>query len=304
MEEFMNITFAWWNVGLKPPIASAKEPNAASTLRPWFGFCHLNDLMSIDLIAFGEVSDSFVRTVDASFESSGFASLSITGKEGRIIFDIAIFYRLSKLRFIKSQNIVHPHYSGSLRVAVKVEFIAIESGEVFYFYISHWPSQMSRPDLGRDELGYALRADIDSIFNEDGYDAKIILMGDYNNEPFDKPIYDKLVATRDRRVVIDKPYIMYNPFWRNLGGIEPYKRHVKTSPCHGTYYYKSSSHVTKWFTFDQIIVSSAFMGHSTWHLDEEKTSVYNYQEDAYLSTSFFNKFDHLPIYGRVTKHYD
>lgn len=300
----MNITFAWWNVGLKPPVASAKEPCAASTLRPWFGFCHLNELMSLDLIALGEVSDSFVRNAGLSFLRAGFESLSITGKEGRLIFDIAIFYRSDKLEFVESKNIVYPHYSGSLRVAARVEFVIVESREIFYFYISHWPSQMSRPEVGRDELGYALRADINSIFEEEGFNAKIILMGDYNNEPFDKPIYDKLVATRDRRVVMDKPYILYNPFWRSLGGLQPYSRNGKISPCHGTYYYKSSSHVTKWFTFDQIIVSSAFMGHSSWHLDEERTSVFNYHEDAYLNGDFFKSFDHLPIFGRVTKHYD
>lgn len=300
----MNITFAWWNVGLKPPVASAKEPSAASALRPWFGFCHLDELMGIDLFAFGEVSDSFVCTVGQLFKRLGFESLSITGKEGRVIFDIGIFYRSKKLQFVESKNIIHPHYSGSLRVAVRVEFLIVESYEVIYFYISHWPSKMSRPEVGRDELGYALRTDINSILEEDGFDAKIILMGDYNNEPFDKPIYDKLVATRDRRVVVDKPYIMYNPFWRSLGGLQPYSRSEKVSPCHGTYYYKSSSHVTKWFTFDQIIVSSAFMGHSSWHLDEECTSVFNYHEDTCLNEDFFKSFDHLPIFGRVTKHYD
>ena len=300
----MNLTFAWWNVGLKPPVASAKEPDAASALRPWFGFCHLNELMDLDLIAFGEVSDSFVRTTGQSFKRAGFDSLSITGKEGRIIFDIAVFFRSEKLKLIDSTNIIHPHYSGSLRVGVKVKLLITDTLETFYFYISHWPSQMSRPELGRDELGYALRMDINSVFDEEGFDAKIILMGDYNNEPFDKPIYDKLVATRDRRVVLDKPFIMYNPFWRSLGGLQPYSRDGKLSPCHGTYYYKSSSHVTKWFTFDQIIVSSAFMGHSNWHLDEEQTTAFNYHEDAYLSVSFFKSFDHLPIFGRVTKHYD
>ncbi|WP_457265733.1 endonuclease/exonuclease/phosphatase family protein [Pseudomonas sp. P5_C3] len=300
----MNITFAWWNVGLKPPVASAKEPDIATVLRPWFLFCHLEELLELDLVAFGEVSDSFVRALGRSFLRSGFESISITGKEGRIIFDIAVFYRSDKLELIESKNIVHPHYSGNLRVAVRLEFKVVGSEERFYFYVSHWPSRRSRPELGRDELGYALRADIDTVFKEEGYDAKVILMGDYNDEPFDKPIYDKLVATRDRRVVVEEPFILYNPFWRSLGGIQPYSRNGKLSPCHGTYYYKASSHVTKWFTFDQIIVSSAFMGHTPWHLDEELTTVFSYQDDEYLGGEFFKNFDHLPIYGRVTRYYD
>lgn len=300
----MDITFAWWNVGLKPPVASAKEPAISSVLRPWFLFCHLEETLKLDVMAFGEVSDLFVQTLAISFLRMGFESVSITGKEGRIIFDIAVFYRVDKLEFVRSQNIVHPHYSGALRVAVKLEFKNKSTGEVFYFYVSHWPSRMSRPDLGRDELGYKLRSEIDEVFEEEGYAAKIILMGDYNDEPFDKPIYDKLIATRDRDVVFNKPFILYNPFWRTLGGIKPYKRKNIMSPCYGTYYYKASGHVTKWFTFDQIIVSSAFMGHTAWHLDEEFTSVFNYQKDEYLDGSFFKKFDHLPVYGRVTRYYD
>lgn len=298
----MNISFGWWNVGLKPPFAGAKEPERHSALRPWFLYCHLDEILSLDLIAFGEVSDEFVKTLAELFRSSGLEAISITGKEGRIIFDIAVFYKSSKLEYIEHSNIVRPHYSGNLRIAVKIKFKIIESNEIIYFYISHWPSRLNRPEVGRDELGYSLRADIDTIFATDGYDAKIILMGDYNDEPFDKSIFDKLTATRDRRMVLDKPYILYNPFWRVLGSVEPYQKSEAGTASYGTYFYKASQHVTKWFTFDQIIVSSAFMGHTLWHLDETNTGVFSYKKTDTLNQEFFKNFDHLPIYGRVTKH--
>lgn len=297
----MRISFAWWNVGLKPPVATAKEPEESSVLRPWFLLSHLRSLIDLDLMAFGEVSEKFVTLIGEPLINEGYTPINITGKEGRLIFDIGVFYNNKKLQLINQTNITHPHYSGSLKVATRLDFLIPDTNENIYFYISHWPSRLSRPDIGRDELGIKLRMDIDSLFEIDGYQAKIVLLGDYNDEPFDKPIHDKLVATRDRKIVSDKPFILYNPFWRNLGGSAPYTYGVSTSPCHGTYHYKSSKYVTKWFTFDQIIVSSAFMGHSSWHLDEAETRVMTYNDESLFGADFFSTFDHLPIYGSVFK---
>jgi hypothetical protein len=297
----MNLTFAWWNVGLKPPVASASEPPRSSVLKPWFLFCHLNETVELDFIAFGEVSSSFLQQLAPSFRRCGFSEISIAEKEGRIIFDICVFYRTSKLTFLSKTNIIFPHYSGSLRVGSRLEFEHAITLEKFFIYVSHWPSRLSRPDLGRDELGSKLRADINEIYAEEGYDANIILLGDYNDEPFDKPIFDKLIASRDRDVVLSKPYMLYNPFWRNMGTSTPYFKGKPLSKCHGTYFYKSSMQVTKWFTFDQIIVSSSLMGHGKWHLDEEKTKVFHYTDDDYLGKSFFQTFDHLPIFSRITR---
>jgi|SynMetStandDraft_2_1070026.scaffolds.fasta_scaffold03122_3 hypothetical protein len=300
----MKLSFAWWNVGLKPPVSGMAEPAPSSVLKPWFLYCRLDELIDLDVIAFGEVGGDFFDLLSKPFERAGFSAVSMIEKRGRLIFDTVLFYRSSKLCLLDFYNIVHPHYSGNLKVASRLQFEVIDTGEVFYFYVSHWPSRMSRPELGRDELGSKLRSDIDDLFKIDGYAANIILLGDYNDEPFDKPIYDKLIATRDRKVVLDRPFILYNPFWRSLGGGAPYAGGEKISPCHGTYYYKSSSHVTKWFTFDQIIVSSSFMGHSNWHLDEACTKIFSYADDDDFGAEFFKDFDHLPIYGRVVKNYE
>jgi hypothetical protein len=298
----MHISFSWWNIGHKPPVAGVAKTKLHGLMRPWFFNCYLDDLIGLDFISFGEVDSDFAQTMEKPFWHNGYDLVDASGKDGRLIFDICIFYRRAKLELLSYVNIAVPHYSGRLKVATRFDFIIKETGDSIYFYVSHWPSQLSRPDIGRDELGVALRQDIQSLFDAEGHHAKIILMGDYNNEPFDKPIYDKLGATRDKDILIKNPFLLYNPFWRNLGASSHYARSRKTSPCHGTYFYKSSSHVTKWFTFDQIIVSSAFLGSSSWHLIEEATKVYHYDEESMFGKDFFHGYDHLPIFGRVERH--
>jgi len=295
------LSFAWWNVSYCPPVASKPEPINKSILRPWFMFCHLDDLLNLDVMAFGEISRSFMESFEYLASQKGMVGLDISGRDGRLIQDIGIFYKSSKLKLLDYTNITKSHYSGRLKVATRIDFEVIETRETIHFFVSHWPSKMSRPDIGRDELGSTLRESINMLYDEVGFQANIILMGDYNNEPFEAPIYDKLWATRDRKKLLEKPFLFYNPFWRNLGGSLPYCHKRQTSPCHGTYFYKSSPHVTKWFTFDQIIVSSSLMGLGKWHLIEESTRAFCYEIDSVFGEQFFKEHDHLPIFGRIER---
>ena len=295
------LTFAWWNVSYRPPVASKPDPVDKSVLRPWFMYCQLDELLSLDLMAFGEISSSFMKSFENLAEARGMAGVDISGPDGRLIHDIGIFYKPSKLKLLNYNNITKSHYSGRLKIATRFDFEMINTREKVFFFVSHWPSKLSRPDVGRDELGSTLRDSINKLYDEEGFQANIILMGDYNNEPFEEPIYDKLWATRDRNKLLEKPFLFYNPFWRNLGGTLPYCRNRETSPCHGTYYYKGSPHVTKWFTFDQIIVSSSLMGLGKWHLVEESTRAFTYESDSIFGVDFFKGHDHLPIYGKIER---
>ncbi|MCQ4314460.1 hypothetical protein EA797_04400 [Stutzerimonas zhaodongensis] len=296
------LSFAWWNTSFKAPVISVNKINHKALLRAWFLFCHLDDLLNLDFIAFGEVNNDFMAQIDPMLTHSGFKGIDASGRDGRITNDIGIFYKTETLELIDHESIIKPHYSGRLKIATLFRFNIKATVEPIYFFVAHWPSKLSRPELGRDELGIALRDYIDEIFEEEGYNAKIIIIGDFNNEPFEEPIYDKLRATRDRKLLLTKPFFLYNPFWRTLGGPAPYCGRSEVSPCHGTYYLKTSQHVTKWFTFDQIIVSSAFLGHGDWHLAEGLTTVLSYDNSSILGAEFFKDHDHLPIYGKVEKY--
>ena len=112
-------------------------------------------------------------------------------------------------------------------------------GELMHFIVNHWPSR------GADETKRIAAAEVNnSIIDSlrDKYDdPKIITMGDFNDDPFDKSIKKVLGAKKDIKDLNKND--MYNPFETILvdDGI-------------GTNAYRD-----KWQLFDQIILSKSFL---------------------------------------------
>ncbi|HEX7893376.1 MAG TPA: hypothetical protein VF447_04230 [Terriglobales bacterium] len=171
--------------------------------------------------------------------------------------------------------------------------------EPLHVFISHWSSRLNvqqfQPE--RHVLGVRLRDAVNAILEKESR-AKIVLLGDYNDEPFDAPIAEHLMATRDRRLATRRKHLLYNPFWRHMTscdeGVEP------TVSDRGSYFHKAGS-VTQWRTFDQMMFSSAFLGSSNWHLNEVNTRVLDVPSFADLVASGDMRFDHLPIIGQIEK---
>lgn len=130
----------------------------------------------------------------------------------------------------------------------------------------------------------------------------MILLGDYNAELFADSLTIGLSSTRDITRVRKKPLLLYNPFWRHLGEAKIYKQGIDTTiknRC-GSDYYKSGS-ITRWYTFDQMLFSSYFIGNSDWHLNEELTGIIDEPELFNWVIDPKQKFDHLPIISVLEK---
>jgi hypothetical protein len=117
-------------------------------------------------------------------------------------------------------------------------------------------------------------------------------------EPFSKTLADDLLAYRDRDLVRRREAAFYNPFWRLLGE----QQHVENEDVGrlpaGTHFYRSGTS-TRWYTFDQIIVSSSLIRPNPWQLVEGATR-------AVLHAALVHEgmmrdvFDHLPVATAVT----
>lgn len=119
-------------------------------------------------------------------------------------------------------------------------------GEDLFVFVNHWPSrrggeEASRP--GRIAAAQVCRDKIDSIIAVNP-DAKIIVMGDLNDDPVNYSVTKVLKAETERKRV-DRGEL-YNPW------AVPYKQGMGTGAFNDT-----------WNLFDQIIISSGF-------LDKEK----------------------------------
>ena len=167
---------------------------------------------------------------------------------------------------------------------------------LFYLFVSHWKSRAfchkNHPD--RHSLGISLRHKVDEIHKNFGDESHLILLGDYNDEPFDESLSEQLMATRDKALIFKKKKLLYNPFWHYLS----YDR--SKLEYAGTYYYKDGQ-TTKWHTFDQIIVSSAFIVGKEWLLNEQATGIVHFPEYLQLVKERKTIFDHLPVITTIEK---
>ena len=112
-------------------------------------------------------------------------------------------------------------------------------GELIHLIVNHWPSR------GADETKRIAAAKVNNkiIDSLRGIykNPKIITMGDFNDDPFDKSIKKVLGAKKDRKDVEKKD--MYNPF-----------ETILVDQGIGTNAYRD-----KWQLFDQIIISESFL---------------------------------------------
>lgn len=135
-----------------------------------------------------------------------------------------------------------------------------EMGEKIHVIVNHWPSRYGGEVASRPLRAAAAgltRHLADSLYNKDPH-AKIIIMGDLNDDPYNIPCSEVLEAKRMREEVAEKG--LYNTMWQMLDrGI-------------GSLAYNGS-----WNLFDQIIISEPLL-----NADAAK-------EAAYWKAQVFNK---------------
>ena len=180
--------------------------------------CH----MRRDFIALGEVSTGDIEAI------RGICGMALVGYEvedstdpvGRSRFDTAIVYRRDTLTLIGRRNLTSVTAGRTARLGQHFEMITNDDGRRLHLIVSHWPSRLMLHEDApkRFEFGIRLRDKVDELLSVDSK-ANIVLLGDYNDEPFDEVISVSLRATRDRQFAGRRDELLYNPFWRHLTSI-------------------------------------------------------------------------------------
>jgi predicted extracellular nuclease len=167
-------------------------------------------------------------------------------------------------------------------------------GEDVNVIVAHWPSRRGgeqKSEPRRVQAAQLGRKIIDSLYN-DNPDAKILYMGDLNDDPINRSVMEYIKAKGKQAKVKKKEF--FNPMW------EFYKK------GNGTLAWNDA-----WNLFDQILVSKAFLNGS----DYSKLSYYKafvYRKPYLLQTEGRYKgyplrtkaggqylggySDHLPVY--------
>jgi hypothetical protein len=257
---------------------------------------NLMQVVKADFIALGEMSDVDLSYIAETCGQLGYSFRAETTKAGRSRFDVCYIYNDKKIVVLNSKDIVSAKGDTTLKVAKRVDIGILEDGAVFHVFISHWPSRLwcERHNANRHTFGVRLRDAFEDVLSSNDPKPYVILLGDYNDEPFDESLSEQVMATRDIDLVRKTKHLLYNPFWKHLS---------KQSTDHhgaGSYFYKKGQ-LTKWHTFDQLMFSQAFVVSDNWVYNDSCDLILEIPELISMVNKPKNIFDHLPVYGIVEK---
>ncbi len=229
-------------------------------------------------------------TVQTPLRNYGYRIIHENSADQRGI-DNALLYLPEKLDRISHETIdITTGENSSSRDILYVQF-AFQKKDTIHVYVNHWPSRYGGKEATADKRKLAarrLRSAIDTLMTGD-LDAKVFIMGDFNDEPGDLAIHDFLGVQSIQDEI--SPVQLYNLSYADY-------RSGK-----GTLVYKEIDN--EWYLFDQMIVSGNLLrgrglltvgtkNHifiTDWLLKNDKPGR-TYQGPIYLG----GFSDHLPIF--------
>jgi len=147
------------------------------------------------------------------------------------------------------------------------------NGELMYVLVNHWPSRRGGNDITQDKRikAASLATEITEKITKENENAKIIIMGDFNDDPTSLSI---------------KTHLVNNTFYN------PMERLINTG--NGTLNYKKT-----WHLFDQIIFSKNFFDRNP------KTHSFKYAEvfDVHFLKEWKGKYKGNPFRTYIGKWY-
>ncbi|WP_431288007.1 endonuclease/exonuclease/phosphatase family protein [Roseateles chitinivorans] len=296
------IRIAWWNTGLSPTRApdrasEADFRTAAGVLR------HLISKTKAQVIVLGEMATTSVALLRRACPIAErlYEWIEAFQSAGKSRFSVCILSRKKRLKVTFEEIITHVRDGRVSRIGQ--HFIAIpHSGPPIHVIASHWPGRLHlhRSDSFRTHIAAHLREWIDRHLLATDSKENVVLLGDFNDEPFDEGVEHYLKASRDRERVRQVRSLFYNPFWRHMSSFGRENEQGHAYDC-GTYFHAGGI-LTRWRTFDQMIFSSALLfGRSGWRLNEAHTHVVQIPDFKGVVTSSTSFFDHLPIIGHLER---
>lgn len=193
-----------------------------------------------DVIGVCEIENKTVLTdlvAKSNLKNRNYKSIVSTGLDERGI-NVGLMYDETIFKFESSEelNATNPEIEDyKTRNILCVNLTHRTSGEIFYFFVNHWPSRRDGEKETEAKRLYAakiLKAKINSLQLKNPK-VKLIAMGDFNDTPINNSIFNTLQANSK-----PKANELLNPFLE-------YSKHEQ-----GTHYYQG-----KWQMFDQIIMS-------------------------------------------------
>jgi hypothetical protein len=247
-----------------------------------------------------EVNTKDIAHFRQNLNLSNIEILDLTCKVGRTRFDIAIVFNPKKLSVEHIKKLSKVRSDSTIKAAQIVEIKNLDDDKKISLYICHWASRLRGDGESRRKSAADMVYESATELMNNGQD--VILMGDFNDNPYDDSVLNHLNSTRCHAAVIKNPNeFFYNPFWRTVVSENKYNHLSSLEDFRsGSYQYKQFCGAL-WHSYDQIMLSGSFLGKGYWHLNEEQTK--NITTDNLLIDYKCSKhfIDHLPILCEITR---
>jgi hypothetical protein len=172
--------------------------------------------------------------------------------------DVGLLYNPSLFKLMNAKALRVPVELGDRPTRDVLYVTGKLAGDVTHVFVNHWPSRRGGESATREKRKIAASVSkkiIDSLLKENPL-AKIILMGDLNDDPINASVTEVLAAKGKPGEV--RTYNMYNPWM------------VFFKQGNGTMAYQDS-----WSLFDQILMSSGFIRKISGGLYFEEAEIFN-----------------------------
>lgn len=217
--------------------------------------------------------------------------------------DVALLYQtqlFTPLNSVKHELLLYDLKNPSKRDFTRDQLVVsgILEGEEIHVIVNHWPSRSGGEKLSSHKRENAARLSLkitDSIFRNDPY-AKIVLMGDFNDDPSNKSL-SKVIGAKAK-----KEQVGLTDFYN------PYANIARTGAG-------SSAYRDRWNLFDQILLSRSFIEKSSKKFTFFRAYIFDdpflvtstgqykgYPFRSFGSTGFTGGYsDHFPVYILLIK---
>jgi len=296
----LRLGIGWWNVGLSP----LGKPSERYAERVEIASEVLRELIlaeGVDLLGLGEVTEDDLTKLVPPELLNGQFELVVPRRQPhpQKRLSPAVLYNRAKIQLLEKKTRDTGRIGKFKLNSLDLTFAVEGLDEPLCVMVAHWPSRRERGGVEwRNTMAQNLGEAIRDLAREAERPPHVVVLGDFNDEPFDPSMAEYLEASRDRTLVRRQRFLLYNPFWRLLGERQPLERECEGRIGAGTYYYRSGG-ANRWYTFDQILFSCCFLDPEGCSLQEKEVRIW--QKPPLLGNEGrpVRGFDHFPVTAAV-----
>jgi hypothetical protein len=200
----------FWNCGVAPTQGPRSEARAAAVR----GVVQEIVQRRPAIIALCEADAELVADLKATLglETHDYRERVFDGTVGRSRWDLAMLFDRHQVEILQDRPFTIQNDGRRLRASYGISTRALAGDFIFELFLAHWPSQLyGSQELDRQYCAQALWQGITDALQSD---IRVVVLGDFNEEPHDKIICDVLHASRDPDVVSSySKQRLYNPSW-------------------------------------------------------------------------------------------